>query len=77
MSKDNYNKRMKTKEVALSTKKKENFVIKNVKIEEILDETGEVNESTIIKISFEGILLHLSVGASYRLFRDLRDVLET
>lgn len=77
MSKDNYKKRMKTKELALSTKKKENFVIKNVKIEEILDETGEVNESTIIKISFEGILLHLSVGASYRLFRDLRDVLET
>jgi thiamine phosphate synthase YjbQ (UPF0047 family) len=76
MSKD-YNKRMKTKELALKTKKKQNFVVKTVKIEEILDETGEVNESTIIKISFEGILLHLSVGGAYKLFRDLREVLES
>ena len=68
---------MKTKEFAAKAKKKENFVVKNVKVEEILDETGEVNESTIIKISFEGILLHVSIGAAYRLFRDLRDVLET
>lgn len=75
MPKD-YNKRMKPKELALKTKKKQNFVVKEVKVEEILDETGEVNESTIIKISFEGILLHLSVGAAYRLFRDLRVVLE-
>lgn len=75
MPKD-YNKRMKTKELALKTKKKQNFVVKEVKVEEILDETGEVNESTIIKISFEGILLHLSVSAAYRLLRDLRSVLE-
>lgn len=76
MSKD-YNKRMKTKEFALKTKKKQNFVVKDVKIEEVFDESGEVNESTIIKISFEGILLHLSVGGAYRLFRNLREVLET
>lgn len=75
MSKD-YNKRMKTKEFAQKAKKKESFVVKDVKIEEILDESGEVNELTIIKISFEGILVHLSVGAAYRLHRKLRDVLE-
>ena len=76
MSKD-YNKRMKTKEFAQKAKKKESFVVKDVKIEEILDESGEVNELTIIKISFEGILVHLSVGAAYRLHRKLRNILES
>ena len=76
MSKD-YDKRMKTKEFALKRKKKENFVIKEVKVQEVFDESGEVNESTIIKISFEGILLHLSVGGAMRLQRDLRNILDT
>jgi len=77
MSSKDYNKRMKTKELSLKTKKKETFVVKTITLEEILDESGEVNESTIIKLNFEGILIHLSVGAAYRLFRDLREVLET
>jgi len=77
MSDKNYNKRMKTKEFEAKAKKKETFVIKSVKVEEILDESGEVNESTIIKLGFEGILMHLSVSAAYRLFRDLREVLES
>lgn len=72
----NYNKRMKTKEFAIKAKKKETFIIKDVKVEEIFDEIGEVNESTIIKISFDGILVHLSVGAAYRLSRKLRDILD-
>lgn len=72
----NYNKRMKTKEFIAKAKKKETFVIKDVKIEEILDESGEVNELTIIKLSFEGILVHLSVGAAMKLQRKLRDVLD-
>ena len=76
MSNKDYNKRMKTKEFAAKAKKKENFIVKNINVEEIVDESGEVNELTIIKISFEGILLHLSVGAAYRLLRDLRNVLE-
>jgi len=77
MSNKDYNKRMKTKEFAEKAKKKQSFVVKEVKVEEIFDESGEVNESTILKISFEGILLHLSIGAAYRLFRDLREILET
>jgi hypothetical protein len=76
MSKD-YNKRMKTKEFAAKVKKVQNFVVKDVKVEEVFDESGEVNQSTIIKISFEGILLHLSVGAAFKLFRDLQVVLES
>lgn len=77
MSNKDYNKRMKTKEFAEKAKKKQSFVVKEIKVEEIFDESGEVNESTILKISFEGILLHLSIGAAYRLFRDLREILET
>ena len=77
MASKDYNKRMKTKQLATKIKKKETFVIKNINVEELLDESGEVNESTIIKLNFEGILMHLSVGAAYRLFRDLREVLET
>ena len=76
MSNKDYNKRMKTKDFDAKAKKKRSFVVKEVKVEEIFDESGEVNESTIIKISFEGILLHLSIGAAYRLFRDLLVVLE-
>lgn len=75
MSKD-YNKRMKTKDFSNKAKKKESFVVKEVKVEELFDESGEVNESTIIKISFDGVLLHLSIGAAYRLHRKLRDILE-
>jgi hypothetical protein len=75
MPKKDYNKRMKS--YSLKKEKTKGFVVKEVKIEEILDESGEVNESTIIKISFEGILLHLSVSAAFRLYRDLRTILET
>jgi len=75
MSNRDYNKRMKTKELS-KKKKAERFVIKDITVEEILDESGEVNELTIIKISFEGILIHLSVGAAMRLVRKLQDVLD-
>jgi hypothetical protein len=67
---------MKTKELAAKAKRKENFVVKEVKVEEVLDESGEVNQLTILKISFEGILLHISIGAAYRLLRDLKSFLE-
>jgi hypothetical protein len=75
MSNKDYNKRMKTKELS-KKKKAERFVIKDITVEEILDESGEVNELTIVKISFEGILIHLSVGAAMRLVRKLQEVLD-
>ena len=76
MSKKDYNKRMKTKEFAQTAKKKEVFVVKKVSVDEVLDESGEVNELTIVKLSFDGIILHLSVGAAMRLQRDLRNILD-
>jgi hypothetical protein len=76
MSNKDYNKRMKTKELEVKSKKKETFVVKKIDLQEILDESGEVNETTIIKLNCDGILIHMSIGAAYRLFRDLRTILE-
>jgi hypothetical protein len=52
------------------------YIIKRINVDEILDESGEVNESTIVKIKADdGIIWNLSVGAAYKLERDLRDLL--
>ena len=61
---------------ASSKKELKPYVIKGIKVDEVLDESGEVNESTIIKLKADdGIIWNLSVGAAYRLERDLRDLL--
>jgi len=53
------------------------YIIKKIEAVEILDESGEVNESTIVKLKADdGIIWNLSIGASYRLVRDLRDILD-
>jgi hypothetical protein len=57
-------------------KKKEPFVVRKIEVKEIPDESGEVSESTIIKISFDGILIHLSVPAAMKLQRHLSEVLD-
>lgn len=52
------------------------YVIKRVSVEEVLDNSEEVNESTIVKLKADdGIIWNLSVGAAYKLERDLRDLL--
>lgn len=66
---------MKTKEVEKLRKKKLNLIIKEFKIKEILDETGEVQNDTVIQISFEGILINLSIATAMKLARELTDVL--
>jgi hypothetical protein len=65
-----------TPKIVDEKKKKEPFVVRKIEIKEIPDESGEVNESTIIKISFDGILIHLSVPAAMRLQRHLSEVLD-
>ena len=71
----NYNKRMRVKENEKARKKKLNLVIKNFTIKEIFDETGEVNEDTTVQISFEGILINLSIASAMKLANDLNKVL--
>ena len=74
--KSDYNKRMRTKETQKKRDRKENLVIQNVKLEEIMDETGEVPNNTTIQISFEGILINLSVAAAIRLNTQLTKILK-
>jgi hypothetical protein len=74
-NKKDFSKRMKTKEVEKLRKKKLNLIIKEFKIKEILDETGEVQNDTVIQISFEGILINLSIATAMKLARELTDVL--
>ena len=67
---------MKVSENEKKRKRRENLVIQNVTIEEIFDETGEVREDTIIRFSFDGILINLSVAAALKMNTQLTKVLE-
>ena len=55
-----------------STIGKEKLIVKTFEIRELTDNSGEVNESTFIQISFEGILINLSVAAAMKLGNELR-----
>lgn len=70
--KTDYNKRMRISETENLRKKKINLIIKNFEIREINDETGEVPNDTIIQISFEGILINLSIATAMKLGIALR-----
>ena len=73
--KPNWNKRLKSEETRNRRKKGEGFITTSFSIEEVLDETGEVLEDTIIRFSFGGILIHLSVSNSMKLNKQLTDIL--
>jgi predicted unusual protein kinase regulating ubiquinone biosynthesis (AarF/ABC1/UbiB family) len=75
-NKKDFSKRMKTKETEKLRKKKLNLIIKEFKIREITDETGEVTNDTVIQISFEGILITLSIAAAMKLGRELSDLFD-
>jgi len=74
--KNDFNKRMKTKEIEKLGKQKLNLVVKDFKIREITDETGEVQNDTVVQISFEGILITLSVAAAMKLGRELSNLFD-
>jgi len=73
--KTNWNKRLKSEENRKRRKKGEGFVTSSFSIEEVLDESGEVLEDTLIKFSFGGILIYLSVANSLKLNKQLTDIL--
>jgi hypothetical protein len=74
--KADWNKRMKVKELEKQRRNKNFFVAKNVNVEEIMDESGEVLNDTIVKISFEGLLVHVSVAAAIKLNLELSKLLK-
>ena len=66
--------RLKTdKEIKVLCKKKENFLIRNFEIRELDDESGEVKNNTFIQLSFEGILINLTVATAMELGRNLSE----
>jgi hypothetical protein len=74
--KQDWNKRMKVKELEKQRKNKNFFVAKQVSVEEIMDESGEVLNDTIIKISFEGLLIHVSIATAIKLNLELSKLLK-
>jgi hypothetical protein len=72
----NWNKRMWVKEIEKKRKKNEGFLINNFTVEEVLDESGEVKEDTVIKFSFGGLLVYLSISAAMRLNSILTSILK-
>ncbi len=73
--KPDYNSRIKSLDTRKRRKKGEGFVIKNFNIEEILDESGEVLEDTVIRFSFEGLLIHISVANAIKFNKILTDII--
>jgi hypothetical protein len=73
--KSDFNKRMKSSELRKIRKKGEGFVTTLFNIEEILDESGEVLEDTIIRFSFGGLYIHISVANALKFNKMLTDVL--
>lgn len=73
--KTDWNKRLKSEETQKRRKRGEGFITTSFSIEEVLDETGEVLDDTIIRFSFGGILIYLSVANAMKLNKLLNDIL--
>ena len=72
--KTNWNKRMKIRDEKKRLKG-DGFITKTFTVEEVLDESGEVLEDSVIKFSFGGILIHLSIACALKLNKALSDIL--
>ena len=72
----NWNKRMWVKEIEKKRKKNQGFLINDFTVEEVLDESGEVKEDTVIKFSFSGLLIYLSIASAMRLHSILTSILK-
>lgn len=56
-------------------KKNQGFTVKKVLIEEVLDESGEVLEDTVMRFSFDGILIYLSIADAIKINVELGKLL--
>jgi hypothetical protein len=70
-----FNKRIKREYKKNKSKKIDKILIQNIKVEEILDDTGETEDDTIMRISFDGILLHMRIPTGMKLCEDLKKIL--
>lgn len=74
-NKTDFNKRMKISDLRKKRKKGEGFVTTQFEVEEILDESGEVLDDTIIRLSFGGLWIHMSIASALKFNKMLNDVL--
>lgn len=76
MSNNNkWNKRIKPKNIDKKNKMNSTFLVRQYSIEEVLDESGEVLDDTVIKINFDGILFYLSISNALKFNKILNDIL--
>ena len=73
--KKDWNKRVKPKEIEKRIKMKSAFLIQKFSIEEVLDESGEVLDDTVIRFSFDGLLVYLPIAKALEFNKKLTDVL--
>lgn len=74
-SKNNWNKRMKPKEVEKRIKMNNTFLVKNFCVDEVLDESGEVLDDTVIRVNFDSVLFYLSIPKAMKFNKLLSDIL--
>lgn len=74
-SKRDWNKRIRPKNIEKKIKMNKTFLIQNFSIEEVMDESGEVLDDTVIKVSLDGILFYFSIPNALKLNKLLTDIL--
>jgi len=74
-SKRDWNKRIRPKDIEKKIKMNKTFLIQNFSIEEVMDESGEVLDDTVIKVSLDGILFYFSIPNALKLNKLLTDIL--
>ena len=75
--KTNWNSRMKGDSSDKPTRKKnQGFITSSFRVEEVLDESGEVLEDTVIKFIFGGLIIYLSIANAIKMNIDLDKILK-
>ena len=75
--KTNWNSRMKGSSGDKPVRKKnQGFITASFRVEEVLDESGEVLEDTVIKFVFGGLIIYLSIANAIKMNIDLDKILK-
>ena len=75
--KTNWNSRMKgSSSDKIARKKNQGFITASFRVEEVLDESGEVLEDTVIKFIFGSLIIYLSVANAIKMNIDLDKILK-
>jgi hypothetical protein len=74
--KTDFNKRLlSNSDIKKRRKRGEGFLINSFKVEEVFDESGETLDDTVIKFSFEGLLVYMTIAKALKFNKELSDIL--